>query len=199
MAVEDVMYYNKIVNTIKLAHDIINKSVKVGQTVLDCTVGNGNDTKLLAELVGPNGKVYGFDIQSRALEITIEKLTCENLNNRVILIQDSHENIDLYIDEKLDFIVYNLGYLPKGDKNIKTNKKSTLISLNKSLSLLNDNGIILVSCYVGHDGGMEEKNGVEELLRNLDQKKFNVIKYDFINQGNFPPILYGIEKSKTRR
>lgn len=162
------MYYNKIVNTIKLAHDIINKSVKVGQTVLDCTVGNGNDTKLLAELVGPNGKVYGFDIQSRALEITIEKLTCENLNNRVILIQDSHENIDLYIDEKLDFIVYNLGYLPKGDKNIKTNKKSTLISLNKSLSLLNDNGIILVSCYVGHDGGMEEKNGVEELLRNLD-------------------------------
>lgn len=193
------MYYNKIVNTIKLAHDIINKSVKVGQTVLDCTVGNGNDTKLLAELVGPNGKVYGFDIQSRALEITIEKLTCENLNNRVILIQDSHENIDLYIDEKLDFIVYNLGYLPKGDKNIKTNKKSTLISLNKSLSLLNDNGIILVSCYVGHDGGMEEKNGVEELLRNLDQKKFNVIKYDFINQGNFPPILYGIEKSKTRR
>lgn len=199
MAVEDVMYYNEIVNTIKLAHDIINKSVKVGQTVLDCTVGNGNDTKLLAELVGPNGKVYGFDIQSRALEITIEKLTCENLNNRVILIQDSHENIDLYIDEKLDFIVYNLGYLPKGDKNIKTNKKSTLISLNKSLSLLNDNGIILVSCYVGHDGGMEEKNGVEELLRNLDQKKFNVIKYDFINQGNFPPILYGIEKSKTRR
>lgn len=193
------MYYNEIVNTIKLAHDIINKSVKVGQTVLDCTVGNGNDTKLLAELVGPNGKVYGFDIQSRALEITIEKLTCENLNNRVILIQDSHENIDLYIDEKLDFIVYNLGYLPKGDKNIKTNKKSTLISLNKSLSLLNDNGIILVSCYVGHDGGMEEKNGVEELLRNLDQKKFNVIKYDFINQGNFPPILYGIEKSKTRR
>ncbi len=199
MAVEDVMYYNEIVNTIKLAHDIINKSVKVGQTVLDCTVGNGNDTKLLAELVGPNGKVYGFDIQNRALEITIEKLTCENLNNRVILIQDSHENIDLYIDEKLDFIVYNLGYLPKGDKNIKTNKKSTLISLNKSLSLLNDNGIILVSCYVGHDGGMEEKNGVEELLRNLDQKKFNVIKYDFINQGNFPPILYGIEKSKTRR
>lgn len=199
MAVEDVMYYNEIVNTIKLAHDIINKSVKVGQTVLDCTVGNGNDTKLLAELVGPNGKVYGFDIQSRALETTIEKLTCENLNNRVILIQDSHENIDLYIDEKLDFIVYNLGYLPKGDKNIKTNKKSTLISLNKSLSLLNDNGIILVSCYVGHDGGMEEKNGVEELLRNLDQKKFNVIKYDFINQGNFPPILYGIEKSKTRR
>ena len=101
--------------------------------------------------------------------------------------------------KKIDFIIYNLGYLPKGNKNIKTNKNTTSVSLKKSLDLLNDNGIILITCYIGHEGGIEEKDAVEELLKGLDQKKYNVIKYDFINQKNFPPILYGVEKSKTRR
>ncbi len=193
------MYYNNIVNTIKISRDIINKCVKEGQTVLDCTVGNGNDTVILAKLVGETGKVYGFDIQKEALEITWKSLTCENIDNRVELIEDSHENIDKYINEKLDFIIYNLGYLPKGNKNIRTSKESTLKSLQKAIGLLKINGIILVSCYVGHDGGLDEKNGVEEFFKNLDQKEFNAIKYDFINQKNCPPILFGVEKSKTRR
>lgn len=193
------MHYNNIVNTIKISRDIINKCVKEGQTVLDCTVGNGNDTVILAKLVGETGKVYGFDIQKEALEITWKSLTCENIDNRVELIEDSHENIDKYINEKLDFIIYNLGYLPKGNKNIRTSKESTLKSLQKAIGLLKINGIILVSCYVGHDGGLDEKNGVEEFFKNLDQKEFNAIKYDFINQKNCPPILFGVEKSKTRR
>jgi methylase of polypeptide subunit release factors len=189
------MRFNKVVNTLQIAKDMINEHVKEGNTVLDCTVGNGNDTISLAKLVGQTGKVYGFDIQKKAIDITLEQLTCENINNRVILIEDGHENIDLYIQDKLDFIIYNLGYLPKGDKTIKTNKKTTLISLKKSLNLLNKNGIILISCYTGHDGGLDEKNLVEQLLSNLDQKIYNVIKYEFINQKNFPPILYGVEKS----
>ncbi len=193
------MNYNEIVNTLKISRDIIYKYVKEGQTVIDCTVGNGNDTVLLAKLVGDTGKVYGFDIQKTALDVTWEKIACENLNNRVRLIHDGHENIDQYISEEIDFIIYNLGYLPKGDKNIRTNKDTTLMSLKKSLNLLKDNGILLITCYIGHEGGFEEKNTVEELLRDLDQKKYNVIKYDFINQRNYPPILYGVEKSRTRR
>ena len=199
MVVEDIMNYNEIVNTLKISRDIIYEYVKEGQTVVDCTVGNGNDTVLLARQVGLTGKVYGFDIQKEALEATLKNLTCENLDNRVRLINDGHENFDLYIEEKIDFIIYNLGYLPKGNKNIKTNKNTTSVSLKKSLDLLNDNGIILITCYIGHEGGIEEKDAVEELLKGLDQKKYNVIKYDFINQKNFPPILYGVEKSKTRR
>lgn len=191
--------FNEINNTIKITRDIIYKNVKEGQTVLDCTVGNGNDTILLAKMVGNTGIVYGFDVQREALEITLEKLTCENIDDRVKLIEDSHANIDFYIDKKLDFIIYNLGYLPKGNKNIKTTKETTLISLNKSINLLNENGLMLITCYVGHDGGLEEKEAVELFLSNLNQKQFNSIKYDFINQKNFPPILFGVEKSKIRR
>ena len=101
----------------------------------------------------------------------------------------------MYIKDKLDFIIYNLGYLPKGDKNIRTRSDSTLVSLKKSLELLNKNGIILITSYVGHEGGMDEKDTIENLLEGLNQRRYNVIKYDFINQRNYPPIIYGIEKS----
>ena len=191
------MSFKELVNTLKISNDIMDKHVKDGYMVLDCTVGNGNDTLKLARLVGDKGKVYGFDIQKLALDITSELLTCEKLDNRVRLIMDGHENIDLYINHKLDFIIYNLGYLPRGDKNIKTKATSTLISLEKSLGLLNDNGIILITSYIGHEGGLDEKNQVEKLLLNLNQKDFNVIKYNFINQKNYPPILYGVEKSNN--
>lgn len=193
------MSYKEIVNVIKISRDIIMKYVKDGHVVLDCTVGNGNDTLLLAKQVGATGKVYGFDIQSRALEVTLEKLSCEKLDNRVQLILDGHENIDMYITEKLDFIIYNLGYLPKGNKNIKTNKDTTLLSLKKSINLLKDNGVIVITCYTGHEGGLEEKNEIEKFLTNLNQKEFNILKYEFINQKNYPPVLFGVEKSKNGR
>ena len=67
------MSYNQIVNTLKITRDIIYNCVKEGQTVVDCTVGNGNDTVLLAKLVGENGRIYGFDVQKEALNITLVK------------------------------------------------------------------------------------------------------------------------------
>lgn len=191
------MSFNEIVNTIKITRDFMFNFVKEGQVVLDCTVGNGNDTLILGKCVGPTGKVYGFDIQKEAIERTKEKLACENLDKHVILILDGHENIDLYVKEEVDFVIYNLGYLPRGDKNIITKKETTLVSLEKALGLLKEHGVLLITCYIGHEGGLEEKNAVENFLMSLDQKQYNVLKHEFINQKNKPPILFSIEKSKT--
>lgn len=189
------MRYKEIINTANIVKSIMESHIKDGYKALDCTVGNGKDTALLAQLVGDKGLVYGFDIQDIAIDSTRMLLDSLNLNHNVNLIKDSHENIDKYIHEKLDFIIYNLGYLPKGDKEIKTNKDSTIISLKKALHLLKNNGVMLITVYVGHDGGMEEKEAIEKLLSTLNQKQYNVLKYDFINQLNYPPVLYGIEKS----
>lgn len=191
--------YNRICNTYKLTRDIIKDHVKEGQVVLDCTVGNGNDTVLLAQLVGEEGRVYGFDIQLNAINSTRDLLEESGLINRVKLLNDGHENIDNYINEDLDFVIYNLGYLPKGDKTIKTNSVTTILSIKKALRMLKKSGILLVTVYIGHEGGLEEKEGIEELLSSLNQKEFNVLKFDFINQINNPPILFGVEKSNIRR
>ena len=193
--VGDEKVYKKVVNTFKLVSDLMEKNLSEGSIALDCTVGNGNDTLALAKLVGKTGRVYGFDIQKIAIENTKERLACENPHNNVKLILDTNENIDKYISEKLDFIIYNLGYLPRGDKNIITREDTTINSLKKSLDLLNNNGLILITSYTGHRGGLEEKEAVERLLSSLNQKEYNVLKYNFINQKNNPPILYGIEKS----
>lgn len=193
--VKMIMKYKYIVNTNTIVKNLVENHIQKGHIALDCTVGNGNDTIMLAELVGSNGKVYGFDIQEIALENTKNRLDRLNLLSRVCLIKDSHENISKHINEGLDFIIYNLGYLPKGDKSIKTNEKSTVRSIENALKLINPKGLILVTVYTGHEGGNEEKNAVEGLLTSLNQKIFNVLKYDFINQINNPPMLYAIEKS----
>jgi ubiquinone/menaquinone biosynthesis C-methylase UbiE len=177
-----------------MARKIMALSIKNGDCVIDCTVGNGYDTLFLAKNVGLKGKVYGFDIQDTAIKSTKEKLIKENLYDRVILINDGHENLQKYVQEKVKLVVFNLGYLPNGDHNITTKPSTTLEGIKSSLNVLNDNGIILITSYTGHKGGIEEKDAIEEFLKELNQKKFNVLRFDFINQVNNPPILYGVEK-----
>ncbi|WFD12145.1 class I SAM-dependent methyltransferase [Tepidibacter hydrothermalis] len=174
---------------------LINKDIiKEGCVVIDATVGNGYDTQYLAEKVGNTGKVYGFDIQKEAIENTKKRLEKEKLFNNVTLILDGHENMDKYINEKVDSIFFNLGYLPKLDHNIKTKADTTIAALKKSLDLLKKNGILSICIYLGHDGGVEEKEAIEDLLFNLEQKNFDVLKCSFKNQKNNPPQLILVEK-----
>lgn len=174
---------------------MMQSHIKEGAIVLDATVGNGNDTLDLARLVGKNGKVYGFDIQSIAIENTRTLLEENNTLDNVVLINDNHIKIDEYIDQELDLAIYNLGYLPKGDKTIRTDAENTVISVSKALELLKGNGIMIIISYIGHPGGLEEKETLESMLLHLDQKKYNVLKNEFINQKNFPPLIYLIEKA----
>lgn len=189
------MGFNVFINAVEIARKIMKLYVRSGAKVLDCTVGNGNDTLLLADLVGDEGIVYGFDIQPKALDITKEKLEKIGLVNRVILINDGHENIDHYVHDELDFIIYNLGYMPRGDKRIKTESNTTLESIKKALPLLKNNGLLLVTCYTGHEGGQEECDAVKGFFQQLDQKEYSVLEFNFVNQKNNPPILYGLEKN----
>ena len=188
------MNKDHIRNTRNIVSQYLNRYIKEDDICLDATIGNGNDINRIAKLVGENGKVYGFDIQALAINNTKKTLMAQDIIDRVILIKDSHEHIDTYIEEKLNFIIYNLGYLPKGDKNIKTNEKSTIISINKALNLMASGSIMLITTYTGHPGGSSEDKAVNEFLSSLDQRVFNIVKYDFINQMNNPPILYAVEK-----
>ncbi|AFS78440.1 putative rRNA methylase [Gottschalkia acidurici 9a] len=189
--------YKHLNSIISIAKEIIDRTVKKGSIVVDATVGNGQDTIKLAELVGETGKVYGFDIQSIAIKNTKKRLIQENLENRVELINDGHEKIDCYISKEVDFIIFNLGYLPGGDHTIVTRKDSTLEAIKKSLVILKPNGIMLLAVYHGHYEGKVEKRYIDELLKELSQKKFNTLKFEFINQINNPPILYAIEKNMS--
>lgn len=172
---------------------IMDCNVSKGDICLDGTAGNGIDTLHLARLVGEGGKVYSFDIQIEALETTEKFLKEESLQNRVSLIYDSHENLLDHMETNIDFAVYNLGYLPGGDKDLVTLGKTTCKSVLDALSIMNPGGMMVVTAYRGHKGGMEEYLMVREALMNLDQRQYNVFEFSFINQKNNPPVVIGVE------
>ncbi|HSQ89965.1 class I SAM-dependent methyltransferase [Romboutsia sp.] len=186
-------YLTKITDINKLyLEQIINE----GDIVVDATMGNGYDTKYLAEKVGESGFVYSFDIQEEAIKSTRKKLEKENLQERVKLILDGHENIDNYIEKKISCVVFNLGYLPRAQHMIITKPNTTIKAIEHSLKLLKPHGVVSISIYTGHPGGLDEKNSVYDFVKNLDQREFNVLECGFVNQVNNPPQLVLIEKKK---
>lgn len=184
-----------IKNSLNQSHDIIKKVVSIGDVVVDATMGNGNDTLFLADLVGPTGKVYSFDIQEKAILNTKEKLSSKNLLSRVELIKDGHQNMDLYIKEPVKAVMFNLGYLPGGDHSISTKGETTVAAIKKAMRLICLNGLISIVVYHGGDTGFEEKEAVLSFIKTIDPSRFTVMKTEFVNQINNPPILICIEKT----
>lgn len=186
-------YLTKITDINKLYLDNV---IKEGDIVVDATMGNGYDTKYLAQKVGEKGFVYSFDIQETALKSTKKRLDKENLSSRVKLILDGHENMDKYVEGEVSCVLFNLGYLPRADHNIITRPETTIKAIEHSLKLLKPHGVISIAIYTGHEGGIEEKNSVYEFVKNLEQNEFNVLESGFINQINNPAQLVLIEKKK---
>lgn len=158
------------------------KDIKIAA---DMTVGKGNDSKYILETTGVE-KLYGFDIQREA-ENAARDLIGED--ERFIFHLESHEKIDNYIKEGLDLAVYNLGYLPGGDKEITTTYKSTIKSLEKTLPLLNPEGLVIITIYPGHPAGKIESEKLEKFLESLDTKKYAVMKLAYQNRPKNPPYV----------
>lgn len=181
-------------NSLYISHDMISKVVKEGDIVVDATAGNGNDTLYMAKTVGETGHVFAFDIQHTALSVTKSLLESNNMENRVTLINDGHENMDRYINTEITAIMFNLGYLPKGDHNICTRANTTIEAIKKGLSLIKVGGIISIVVYYGGDSGFFEKEEVMKYIKTIDYKQYAVLVHDFINQPNCPPIAICIQR-----
>lgn len=184
----------KIERILPFSKSLIDSHICESSIVIDATCGNGNDTLYLAEKT-TQGFVYGFDIQKQAIENTQQKV--KDFNN-VSLIQDGHENVRQYILEKhiglIDCAIFNLGYLPKGDKSIVTKPESTIKAIEEIFDLMRVEGIIILVIYHGHDEGKLERDALLKYLQDLNQQKAHVLQYQFINQKNNAPFICAIEK-----
>lgn len=181
-------------NAVEIGKVLCKQKLHLGDVAIDCTMGNGMDTSFLCELVGEGGKVYAFDIQEIAIENTRKRLKDMNLIERAELILDGHQNVDQYVSEKVKFVIFNLGYLPKGDHTVVTEAKTSLKAIEKCLKLLQKNGVILLILYPGHESGREEKQTILEYVSKLSQKEYSVSHLHFMNQVNNPPELVCIER-----
>lgn len=174
-------------------HERMNRYVKRNDLVIDATIGNGNDTVTLAKMV-LSGKVFGFDIQEKAIEKTKEALEKENLTN-VELFKTGHEHmIEVLKDyqNKISFIVFNLGYLPGGNKKITTTVETTRKALDDAEKLLNQKGKILITVYPGHEEGEQESKFLKEYLKGKDFLEFHN------TENKVAPYLIQINKQTKR-
>lgn len=161
--------------------------------VCDFTLGNGHDSLFLLRQI-KKGFLYGFDIQEEAIKNSHDLLTEAGFKN-FKLILDSHANVLEHVKEKIDLGIYNLGYLPGGDKALITKGDSTVKSIESALKILNPGKVLIITAYKGHKGAMEEYESVMEYVSSLDQKKYSVMNINFPNQRNNPPevITVGVK------
>ncbi|MCG2487657.1 class I SAM-dependent methyltransferase [Staphylococcus epidermidis] len=184
----------KLERILPFSKSLIDSHINHNSIVIDATCGNGNDTAYFAQHV-PNGLVYGFDIQEQAI-LNTHKKTKDYSN--VKLIQSCHENAKLHIPAQhhgcIDAAIFNLGYLPKGNKEIVTKPETTIMAINEIFDILSIEGIIILVIYHGHEEGKVEKEALLEFLQNFDQNKAHILQYQFINQKNNAPFICAIEK-----
>ncbi|MGL5150097.1 MAG: tRNA (mnm(5)s(2)U34)-methyltransferase [Clostridium sp.] len=178
--------FNYVSDISKLAQHIIEYYLKDKDVAIDGTLGNGHDTDFLKDNFK---RVYSFEIQEEPCE-AYEALGYNNVK----VVNDSHHLFKEYVDGEVNCIMYNLGFLPKGDKNITTLKETSLKSIEVGLSILASGGIMTVCIYRGHSAGKEEESCIIEYLKTLDKKKYGVMCHDFINRDNNPPVLVVVEK-----
>lgn len=170
----------------EISHYIIDKFLENKDVAVDGTLGNGHDTDFLAEKFK---KVYTFDIQKCACD----SYSVKNKEN-VKVINDSHEYINDYVSENPDCIMYNLGFLPGGNKEITTMHESSLKSIKDGLEMLKSGGIMSVAVYRGHDEGKIEENIILNYLKDLPKNKYGVMEHCFLNRSETSPMLLIIEK-----
>ncbi len=178
------------------AQSFIATAVRPGDHVIDATLGNGHDCLFLARLVGETGRVSGFDIQPDALISSRHLLQQAGLDNRVEMYCQGHQHLTNRLPEQahsIRAIMFNLGYLPGGDKSHITQTSTTLQALEASRVLLSAGGRLSLIAYLAHPGGTEENDAIEDWFQQLSGTDWQW-QLEVPEAARQPPRLYCLER-----
>lgn len=180
-----------------LTADVLKSLLRHGDRAIDATMGNGHDTCLLAQLVGDTGHVDAFDLQPQAVEKTAQLLAQEGLDARCTLHLLGHEHLGETVAEPVQAVVFNLGWLPGGDKSVTTRWETTRTAILAAMERLVPGGVCIVSMYPGHAEGDRERQSLLELAATFRPQSFTVLHQRFVNAGKGAPENLVIQKNKT--
>ena len=88
--------------------------------------------------------------------------------------------------------MFNLGYLPGGDRSIITESHSSLAAIRTSLSLIRPGGVVTVLAYPGHSGGNDETESVQRLIEELPAAEFEISIRRSATKSETAPLLFVI-------
>lgn len=179
-----------MIDLLEMHKEFILRHLKAGDVCADFTMGNGHDTEFLSKTVGENGKVYAFDIQKAAVESTEKNLKAAGCPENYVLINDSHHNLKKYITEPIKAGMFNLGYLPGGDKSITTMRETTLPAISDAIDMLGKDACLNIAVYPGHKEGELEGEEICEMLSKLSRYKLCVTKVKILNSPTSPYFIF---------
>ena len=182
-----------MLDLLELQKEFILKHLKSGDRAVDFTMGNGYDTEFLSKAVGETGKIWAFDIQEQALTSTRAHLESVNCPQNYTLIRDSHHNAKNYVDEKIKAGMFNLGWLPGGDKSITTLRETTLPAIKEAIELLDHDGVLTVAVYPGHAEGDAEGKMIEDYLATIPRWNICATQIRILNSPT-SPFFHVIER-----
>ena len=177
-----------------LAEDVLRRAVCPGDSVVDTTMGNGHDTLMLCEAVGPAGHVYAFDIQPRAVASARARLEEYGMLDRASLFCAGHQEMDAYVPVPVRAVVFNLGWLPGGDHAVTTRWETTRQAVEKAMGLLLPLGVLVICAYPGHPEGDRERAELASLLSGLPARRWNVLHQRFLNASPGAPECFVAQK-----
>lgn len=180
----------------QLAHNVIRRIVQAGDTVIDATAGNGNDTTMLATLVGPAGCAIAIDIQQSAIDSTSSRLAKAGLTADLRLSDHASELVTMQsAGLRVKAIMFNLGYLPGGDKHITTMSVSTRAAIHSACEMLLPEGAMTIIAYRGHAGGLEEATTVERWIAELPADRFETSRIEGDANQAESPVLFVVRNA----
>lgn len=167
-----------------------------GALAIDATVGNGYDALFLGHRVGPKGRVLGFDVQKAALAGAREILKFVGSIDHVSLIHDSHTRLADYLPAGalIHAAMFNLGYLPRGNRQIITRPETTVLALRSVLEHLAERGRVTLLVYRRHEGGVPEYQGVRKFLEELPEDEWLVEELASTSDSPVAPRLFRIQR-----
>jgi SAM-dependent methyltransferase len=173
-----------------LAQGFLREAIHEGDLVIDATAGNGRDTAFLAECVGAGGRVLAFDVQAAAIASARARVAAAGWAARVEYFQQSHAGMDACAAAgSVAVVMFNLGYLPGDDHQVKTEASATLAGLACAVVLLKPRGLLSVICYPGHPGGEVEAAAVEQVFVALAAQGWRVVRYGAMGTRRPAPFL----------
>ena len=175
----------------QLAHNVIRRIVQPGDTVIDATAGNGNDTQMLATLVGAAGRTIALDIQQSAIDSTANRLAKAGLTADLRLGDHARELASLQASGiRVKAVMFNLGYLPGSDKQITTSGNSTLAAVQIASDILLPGGAVTMIAYRGHTAGPAEAAIVERWIAELPTGRFETSRIEGDATQATSPVLF---------
>ena len=177
-----------------LAADCLRRFLLPGDIAVDATMGNGHDTQMLCELVGESGHVYAFDVQEQAVANTRARLEEAGLLGRATLFHCGHQEMAQHVPTSVQSVIFNLGWLPGGDKSVTTLLDSTLEAENAALELMKRGGLMTICAYPGHAEGARERDALIDWAAALDGRRYQAMVRRYVNQPGNTPVLIAVEK-----